>query len=54
MGGCDMGGVQLGGGGERFYGCVIAHHKIEDLAEEMRILGGRAQGLGSDSAFGQE
>ena len=40
MGGCDMGGVELGDGGERLYGRIIAHHEIENGPEEMRVLGG--------------
>jgi hypothetical protein len=50
----DIGGVKVGGSCERFHGCVIAQDEIEHAAEKMRIGRSGAQGLRTDSAFGQE
>lgn len=54
MGGSDVCRMKLGDLGKSLHGCVIAHDEIEHMSEESRIGGGAAQGVGSDSAFGEE
>src|SRR5437868_6974086 len=50
----DVGGMQLGSACERLHGCIVAHHEIEHAGEKVRVAGGGAQGLRTDSVFGQE
>ena len=50
----DVGGLKLRCACERLYGGVIPHHEIEHMREKMRVGGGRAQRLRTDSTFGEE
>ena len=53
-GGGDIGRMELRGGCERLYGCVVAHHEIEHAEQEIRVRGGIAQTLRTDPCLSQE
>ena len=53
-GGGDIGRVQFGSRRKRLYGSVIAHDEIEYMSQKLRVGGGRAQRLRTDSGLGKE
>ena len=54
MGRGNVGGMELRGARKCLHGCVIAQDEIEHAGQEMRVGGGRAQGLRTDPGLGQE